>query len=538
GQLQLSGYISHHRQGAVTSVKVFISNMKIVLLVVLIGLCGSGALGEESDFFDFPGSETNADVSAAVEELRAGLKTVTDRVAAAETKLGELEKQNAGNWSVSGSGSENLQTRLSSSEGELVNVKARLDNLEQNGATPKVAFYTALSNAGNIGPFNTDIPLKYQKVFTNIGQAYNSNTGYFTAPVKGAYYFQFTLAGFQSYDTGVYVMKNGQIFMYNVEYKRTYNPEYITNSLILELQPGDTVSLVLPRGHSTFDNPNNLSTFSGSLLFTLGQLQLSGYISHHRQGAVTSVKVFISNMKVVLLVVLIGLCGSGALGEESDFFDFPRNETNPDISAAVEELRAGLKTVTDRVAAAETELGELEKQNAGNWSVSGSGSENLQTRLSSSEGELVNVKARLDNLEQNGATPKVAFYTALSNAGNIGPFNTDIPLKYQKVFTNIGQAYNSNTGYFTAPVKGAYYFQFTLAGFQSFDTGVYVMKNGQIFMYNVEYKRTYNPEYITNSLILELQPGDTVSLVLPRGHSTFDNPNNLSTFSGSLLFTL
>ncbi|XP_056910470.1 caprin-2-like [Takifugu flavidus] len=272
----------------------------------------------------------------------------------------------------------------------------------------------------------------------------------------------------------------------------------------------------------------NTSTKSGGIFSTRrGQLQLSGYISHHRQGAVTSVKVFISNMKVVLLVVLIGLCGSGALGEESDFFDFPRNETNPDISAAVEELRAGLKTVTDRVAAAETELGELEKQNA-----------DLQTRLSSSEGELVNVKARLDNLEQNGATPKVAFYTALSNAGNIGPFNTDIPLKYQKVFTNIGQAYNSNTGYFTAPVKGAYYFQFTLAGFQSFDTGVYVMKNGQIFMYNVEYKRTYNPEYITNSLILELQPGDTVSLVLPRGHSTFDNPNNLSTFSGSLLFTL
>lgn len=120
----------------------------------------------------------------------------------------------------------------------------------------------------------------------------------------------------------------------------------------------------------------NTSTKSCGIFSTRrGQLQLSGYISHHRQGAVTSVKVFISNMKVVLLVVLIGLCGSGALGEESDFFDFPRNETNPDISVAVEELRAGLKTVTDRVAAAETKLGELEKQNTGNWSVSGSGSE-------------------------------------------------------------------------------------------------------------------------------------------------------------------
>lgn len=158
----------------------------------------------------------------------------------------------------------------------------------------------------------------------------------------------------------------------------------------------------------------------------------------------------------------------------------------------------------------------------------------------------------------------MAFYAALSNVGHIGPFNTDILLKYEKVFTNVGQAYDRNTGnvlkitsadcshdtfmlhepipltagYFTAPVNGAYYFQFTLAGYQAFDTGVIVLKNNMPLMYNVEWKRTFNLEYMTNSLILELQAGDTVGLRLPRGHSTYDNGNNHNTFSGSLLFTL
>ncbi|CAG08870.1 unnamed protein product [Tetraodon nigroviridis] len=180
-------------------------------------------------------------------------------------------------------------------------------------------------------------------------------------------------------------------------------------------------------------------------------------------------------MKVVLLVLLIGLCGSGALGE---FLDSPRNGTDPDVWAAVEELRTGLKAATDRLTSAESKLSELENQNS------------------------------------VGEKPKVAFYAALSNAGHIGPFNTDIILKYEKVFTNVGQAYNRNTGYFTAPVSGAYYFQFTLAGYQAYDTGVVFLKNNMVFMYNVEWKRTFNLEYFTNSLILELQAGDTFKEML------------------------
>lgn len=40
-----------------------------------------------------------------------------------------------------------------------------------------MAFYAALSDTGNIGPFQAGATLKYSKVFTNIGDAYNNSTG-------------------------------------------------------------------------------------------------------------------------------------------------------------------------------------------------------------------------------------------------------------------------------------------------------------------------------------------------------------------------
>ena len=44
-----------------------------------------------------------------------------------------------------------------------------------------MAFSTALTNAGTLGPYNTDITLKYSKVLTNVGNAYNPVTGRYTS---------------------------------------------------------------------------------------------------------------------------------------------------------------------------------------------------------------------------------------------------------------------------------------------------------------------------------------------------------------------
>ncbi|XP_037603621.1 uncharacterized protein LOC119475209 isoform X6 [Sebastes umbrosus] len=180
------------------------------------------------------------------------------RLTATESKTSDLEKENT-----------DLQTRLSSSESELLLIKSRIYQLErENAEKPKVAFYTALTNAGHVGPYNTDITLKYSKVFTNIGNAYNPATGFFTAPVKGVYYLQFTLLSNLTGHMGVLVYKNNQRIMYNVEWNKGTH-EYFTNSVVLELLAGDEIHLDLPSGKSVYDNADNHNTFSGSLLFPL-----------------------------------------------------------------------------------------------------------------------------------------------------------------------------------------------------------------------------------------------------------------------------
>ena len=41
----------------------------------------------------------------------------------------------------------------------------------------KVAFSAMLEKGGTYGPFKTEVTLAYNKVFTNIGDAYSSSTG-------------------------------------------------------------------------------------------------------------------------------------------------------------------------------------------------------------------------------------------------------------------------------------------------------------------------------------------------------------------------
>uniref|UniRef100_A0A8C4HK24 C1q domain-containing protein n=1 Tax=Dicentrarchus labrax TaxID=13489 RepID=A0A8C4HK24_DICLA len=208
-----------------------------------------------------------------VVELKVELRNMEARVKDSESQVNELKAE----LMVTKVQMELLQrensvqaTQLISLETRLTATESKTSDLEkQNAEKPKVAFYTALTNSRNVGPYNTDMTLKYSKVFTNIGNAYNPATGFFTAPVKGVYYLQFTAFGYHAGSMGIQVYKNNQRIMYNDIWQSSGGDKYFTNSLVLELIAGDEIHLVLPSGNFLYDDKDNYSTFSGALLFPL-----------------------------------------------------------------------------------------------------------------------------------------------------------------------------------------------------------------------------------------------------------------------------
>ncbi|XP_048036101.1 complement C1q-like protein 4 [Megalobrama amblycephala] len=126
------------------------------------------------------------------------------------------------------------------------------------------------SGDGFIGPFTTEITLTYRNVFTNIGNAYNPITGVFTAPLKGAYMFRFSLYGDGGTAATVSIIKNGEIVVSsNDNQVQAQDRLNSSNGVVLILEVGDVVCVRLWSGRRIFDNESNRNTFSGYLLFPL-----------------------------------------------------------------------------------------------------------------------------------------------------------------------------------------------------------------------------------------------------------------------------
>ncbi|KAM4610081.1 complement C1q-like protein 2 [Polymixia lowei] len=165
-----------------------------------------------------------------------------------------------------------IHTVLREMNAMLAEQRVEIRHLQRDNEVKQVAFSASLlaSGSGHTGPFNTQTTLIYKHVVTNIGNAYNPNTGFFIAPVRGAYHFQFYVHGHghPSHGSGVVLFKNGHHIFVAYEHQATYsvNP---SNGVSLLLEKGDIVFIRLLQNTRIYDSGNHHSTFSGHLLFTM-----------------------------------------------------------------------------------------------------------------------------------------------------------------------------------------------------------------------------------------------------------------------------
>ena len=192
--------------------------------------------------------------------MDTGEAQVETRLSASETEVEKLKMEHAAQEAELTA----VKTRLAATETEVVNLEKEITE------KPKVAFSAGLTDSGYIETGNIDLNLVFTKIITNVGQAFSDITGFFTAPVKGVYYFRFTVMDvLSSRSMTIRIVKNGEQVMRLYEYDTDAQPSYLSSGVTLQLEVGDVVNMQLPAGYRLFDNSDNHSTFSGFLLFPL-----------------------------------------------------------------------------------------------------------------------------------------------------------------------------------------------------------------------------------------------------------------------------
>ncbi|XP_070696343.1 complement C1q-like protein 2 [Pempheris klunzingeri] len=196
-----------------------------------------------------------------VDKLKQELQVQTSKLELQKTEMNTLKQQHQAQVAELNA----LKARSNVTENQV-------EALRRDGEVKQVAFSASLlsSGSGSVGPFNTHTPLVFSHVVTNIGNAYNPNTGFFIAPVRGAYHFAFYLGahGHASYFLCATLVKNGEQIVMAYEFQPSHF-ESSANGVTLLLEVGDVVFLRLWKGSWIYDDSTHPSTFSGHLLFPM-----------------------------------------------------------------------------------------------------------------------------------------------------------------------------------------------------------------------------------------------------------------------------
>ena len=128
----------------------------------------------------------------------------------------------------------------------------------------KIAFYAALTHDLSVGQHQI---VEYDKVITNVGNAYDCRHGHFSSPVKGVYLISFTLMNVGGGSMNIEMVRNGARVAYGYGVTRGYNME--TQVAIVVLEKGDMVWLRHAPSSTEAPRGNEYNTFAETLLFTV-----------------------------------------------------------------------------------------------------------------------------------------------------------------------------------------------------------------------------------------------------------------------------
>ncbi|KAJ4925293.1 hypothetical protein JOQ06_018028 [Pogonophryne albipinna] len=179
-----------------------------------------------------------------VQELKIETLQVTleARMSSSENEVEEVKRVNA-----------DLLARVTASENKSTALEARMSSSEKEVEELQRENAAGLTDSGSVGPFKTDITLKFS---------------IFTAPVRGVYYFRFNVWGSKSSIwTGVELHHNDKMKMRLYDYNDGGGYVSASNAILLQLEKGDVVYIVLPSNHAVFDDSLNRILFSGFLLY-------------------------------------------------------------------------------------------------------------------------------------------------------------------------------------------------------------------------------------------------------------------------------
>ncbi|CAI5642620.1 unnamed protein product [Oreochromis niloticus] len=240
--------------------------MKIIMfLPLLLLVCSVSA-----DQTETAGQQScPQDTHAALRELTISLALQTERITVLQREQ-ELEAKLESQKMEINQLKQLSEGQARKLETELQNQRTEANQKNQQQHVKQVAFSASLLDQGEgyTGPSNTQSTLIFKHVVTNIGNAYNKHTGIFTAPVRGAYHFDWRVYGDYHTAAGAYLFRNEEkIFLAYETQSHGWTSASDGASLLLEV--GDQVSVRLWAFAKVYDSENHLTTFSGHLIFTM-----------------------------------------------------------------------------------------------------------------------------------------------------------------------------------------------------------------------------------------------------------------------------